>query len=174
MIRPLTKGIIAEVLTVCTYDRVLRESIDLAASIKNGDESLKNKPMCSMFDFDEVAATPKFWQEPIMMNNLVAHVLERITMEVANPILEAVDGMSPDDIAAICACTNELQVRVVPEVMERCSAMWTRLTIRPVGEARKERDVAMEQMAQGDLFNALGILESVLSGFHGCKDDNNE
>lgn len=174
MIRPLTKGIIAEVLAACTYDRVLRESIDLAASIKNGDESLKNKPMCSMFDFDEVAATPKFWQEPIMMNNLVAHVLERITMEVANPILEAVDGMSPDDLAAICACTNELQVRVVPEVMERCSAMWTRLTIRPVGEARKERDVAMEQMAHGSVIDVFGLMAAALSGFHGCEDDNNE
>lgn len=174
MTRPIIRGIIGEVLAVCALGRIVNESVDLATKIKGKDASLNGKAMCMMFDFDELMETPKFWEDKVMMNNLVASVLERLTMEVANPILESIDGVTPEDIQEICACTNLVQIQAVPRVMEICAGYWTRLTIRPVGEVRREREAAMEQMAQGDLFNALGILESVLSGFHGCKDDNNE
>lgn len=150
MTRPIIRGIIGEVLAVCALGRIVNEAVDLATKIKAKDESLVGKQMCSVFSYDDLMAEPKFWEDKAMMNNLVASILERLTMEVANPILESIDGTTHEDIAEICSCTDLVQIQAVPRVMDICATKWTRLTIRPVAEQVAEREA--------EFLSGLGIL----------------
>ena len=165
MTRPIIRGIIGEVLAACSLGRIVNESVALAMAIKNGDPDLEGESICMMFDVSDYQATPKFWEDHTMMNNLVASVLERITMEVANPVLESIDGATHEDLAAICGCTDLLQIQAVPMVMERCSTMWTRLTIRRSADVRKEREAAMDVM--GELDNlVIGMFGAMMAATH--------
>ena len=93
-------------------------------------------------------------------------ILKDINLEIANGdflVLVGPSGCGKSTLLSIIAGLEE-QTSGTIHIQER----------RVDGLEPKERDIAMEQMANVGLFNALGILESVLSGFHGCEDDNDE
>ena len=145
----------------CNYNVVLEKSRDLAVKLKNGEVPIDQY----MFMLPVSAYSHGFWNDPMRMNCLVATVLEKMTMDIANPILERVKGTTEDDINEIIRVTDRVQVEVASSLMQELAVEWNPpLTLR----RNHQYGGANHQDAEvTDSANAiLGILHAIMmSGF---------
>lgn len=100
MTRPIIQGIITELLSALPTETVADKVLALADKVMGKDAG-------------------EYWENPMIVHNLVATVLEDETMRLANPLLSVLDGATVADRDEIVQCTDQLQYAVVDVVTKR-------------------------------------------------------
>ena len=128
MSKHIIAALVSTVRETCSVAVVLENSRNLAKGLKAGSIPLDSH----MFMLPVSAYCHGFWNDPMRMNCLEATVLEKMTMDIVNPILERVKGTTEDDINDIIRCTDAVQVQVANILMEELQAEWNPpLTLKP-------------------------------------------
>ena len=160
MSKHIIAALVATVTESCNFAVVLDNSRDLAKKLKAGSIPLDSH----MFMLPVSAYGNGFWNDPMRMNCIVATVLEKMTMDIVNPILERVKGTTEDDINEIIRCTDSVQIQVANALMQELATEWNPpLTLKPNhqygGMNRQEAEMP------ADLAGALGILFGAMGQF---------
>ena len=162
MSKHIIAALIATVAESCNYEVVLEKSRDLAVKLKAGSVPLDQH----MFMLPVSAYGHGFWNDPMRMNCLVATVLEKMTMDIVNPILERVKGTTEDDINAIIRVTDRVQVEVANSLMQELSVEWNPpLTLRhnhQYGGVQEEAGLKTHEMGPEE---AMAILMGIATIF---------
>jgi hypothetical protein len=128
MTKPLIAAVIAEVLAALPLEKVVKKVTKMAGKIHTG-KIPDDITVCAMYRAADFREAGEFWNDLVMVNNLVASYLEEVTMEIANPVLRSMKGVTHSDLNEIVTATDELQVQAVPLVIARCQEKYGRLEI---------------------------------------------
>lgn len=152
MSKYIIDALVSTVSEACNFDTVFEQSRKLAVDLKNGSVPLDQY----MFMLPVSAYNDGFWNDSMRMNCIVATVLEKMTMDIVNPILERVKGTTEDDINEIIRCTDEVQVQVVNALRQELAAAWNPpLTLQ---RGHQYGGVNHPNTSPADLAGVLGIL----------------
>lgn len=128
MNKSIIAALIAEVLLALPLEKVVKKTVKMAGKIHKGKVD-PNVKVCAMYTVADLQEAGEFWNDLVMVNNLVASYLEAVTMEIANPVLRSMKGVTHEDINAIVSASDDLQVQAVPLVIARCQEKYGRLEI---------------------------------------------
>lgn len=146
MSKHIITALVATVAESCSFEVVLENSRELAQQLKAGTVPLDRH----MFMLPVSAYGHGFWNDPMRMNCLVATVLEKMTMDIVNPILERVKGTTEEDINTIIRVTDRVQVQVANALMQELQVEWNPpLTLRPnhqCGDVQQEAPEVPEEL----------------------------
>lgn len=126
MTRPITAGICAEVLAALPPLKVVKKVMKKIDRIINDKELSDDTVAFMTFTVGGLRAVPDFWKSPFLVNNLVAAYLEKVTIKVANPLFEAIPGLTDQDKDDVVACTDQLQIDVANEVLNICAQKYAK------------------------------------------------
>ena len=162
MSKHIIAALVATVSDACKFDAVLKQSRELAVKLKNGSVPLDQY----MFMLPVSAYSHGFWNDPMRMNCLVATVLEQMTMDIVNPILERVKGTTEEDINAIIRVTDRVQVEVANSLMQELSVEWNPpLTLRRNHQYGGVQEEAGLDIRELDPEEAMAILMGIATIF---------
>ena len=131
MTRPIVAGIIAEVLAVLSLEDVTAKSVDMIQKIADVDSDVTDDMIVfGLTTVGDIRSEPDFWDNILLVNNVVAAYLESVTMRVANPLLSAIPGITQADVRAVIEATDELQIAAVPVVVERVQELFAKPVVQ--------------------------------------------
>lgn len=158
MSKHIIAALIATVAESCSYEVVLEKSRDLAVKLKAGSVPLDQQ----MVILPVAAYGHGFWNNPMRMNCLVATVLEKMTMDIVNPILERVKGTTEEDINDIIRVTDRVQIEVVDSLMQELAVEWNPpLTLRHNHQYGGVQEEAGLDIRELDPEEAMAILMGI-------------
>jgi hypothetical protein len=126
--KSIIAALIAEVVAALPLEKVVKKVTKMAGKIHEG-KIPGDAAICAMYTVSDLQEAGEFWNDFVMVNNLVASYLENVTMEIANPVLRSMKGVTHADINEIVTATDDLQVQAVPLVIARCQEKYGRLEI---------------------------------------------
>jgi hypothetical protein len=126
--KSIIAALIAEVVAALPLEKVVKKVAKMAGKIHKGKVNPDAK-VCAMYTVSDFQEAGEFWNDFVMVNNLVASYLEEVTMEIANPVLRSMSGVTHADINEIVTATDDLQIQAVPLVIARCQEKYGRLEI---------------------------------------------
>ena len=162
MSKHIIAALVATVTESCNFAVVLDNSRDLAKKLKAGTVPLDSH----MFMLPVSAYGNGFWNDPMRMNCIVATVLEKMTMDIVNPILERVKGTTEEDINAIIRVTDRVQVEVANSLMQELQVEWNPpLTLRRNHQYGGVQEEAGLDTRELDPEEAMAILMGIATIF---------
>ena len=126
MTRPITAGICAEVLAALPPLKVVKKVTKKIDRIINDKELSDDTIVFMTFTVGNLREVPDFWKSPFLVNNLVAAYIEKVTIDVANPLFAAIPGLTDEDKNDVVACTDQLQIDVTNEVLNICAQKYAK------------------------------------------------